>query len=92
MMFRRMLSADFLEGCWPGAGGGAEGGGWVAPLEQGAGEEAATVLDLPRECLRAVLRRLPDPASLIAASEALDELIVNENALWQVPSLISSLF
>lgn len=46
-----------------------------------------TLLDLPTECLKAVLRRMPDHEGLLVAAtahQALSDLVDGENSLWKV--------
>uniref|UniRef100_A0A5S6QAX6 F-box domain-containing protein n=1 Tax=Trichuris muris TaxID=70415 RepID=A0A5S6QAX6_TRIMR len=56
----------------------------IAPAD--SNEDAVTILDLPKECLHAILRQLPDHTSLLAsmkALEALDLFSVYETKLWE---------
>ncbi|CDW56802.1 hypothetical protein TTRE_0000508401 [Trichuris trichiura] len=49
-------------------------------------EDTVTILDLPKECLHAILRQLPDHNSLLASAkalEALDVFSIYEGKLWE---------
>lgn len=49
-------------------------------------EESLTFLDLPKECLRAILKQLPDHESLLTAAkahEALQALVHVETNIWR---------